>query len=108
MGFSEEMWTRAQQQTVVVTRCKGEEEPRTRSEARKMYKFMSELCSIEMENAEMVEGPSKSSEYQVSVKEIKMKNADFVEGRWIEFQNPPSTIEEEEDNLDEEGEEGEE
>ena len=28
----------------------------------------------------------KSSGYPVTVEEIEMKNADFVEGRWIEFQ----------------------
>ena len=29
---------------------------------------------------------AKSSGYPVTVEEIEMKNADFVEGRWIEFQ----------------------
>ena len=38
-----------------------------------IYKKMSLLCS-------------KSSGYPVTVEEIEMKNADFVEGRWIEFQ----------------------
>ena len=38
-----------------------------------LYKKMSDLCS-------------KSSDYEVTVEKIEMKNADFVEGRWIEFQ----------------------